>query len=177
MNFIETGLRGAYMIDVQKVKDERGFFARAWCQKEFEAHGLNTDARQCNLAQSRYKGTLRGLHYQVEPHAEDKLVLCINGAIYDVMLDLRPESPTYGRWKAFELSRENRRMLFIPKGLANGYQALTDDAEVLYQVSCDYHPASERAVRWNDPAFGIEWPISPPTLISEKDRSIPDFWR
>lgn len=175
MKFTETGLAGAYVIDIRKIQDERGFFARAWCHQEFEAQGLNTEDRQCNLAQIHKRGTLRGMHYQVEPHAEDKLVRCIHGAIYDVMLDLRTNSPTYGQWKACELSRENRRMLFIPKGFAHGYQALTDDAEVLYEVSADYHPAAEKAVRCNDPAFGIEWPISPPTVISDKDSSIPDF--
>jgi dTDP-4-dehydrorhamnose 3,5-epimerase len=176
MRFTETPIDGAWLIDVEPRGDDRGFFARAWCQNEFDAHGLTTGFVQCNLASSRWRGTLRGLHYQAEPHGEVKLARCIRGAIFDAIVDLRPGSSTYLRWFGAELSAENHRSLYVPAGCAHGYQALTDDCEVLYPVSAFYAPESERGVRWNDPAFGIEWPIEADHM-SAKDRSWPDFSR
>ena len=175
MIFTETKLKGAFIIDIERREDERGFFARAWCQKEFEAHGLNTRWVQANLAFSKKKGTLRGLHFQVGPYEEIKLMRCIRGAIYDVILDLRSESPTYMQWLGVELTADNHKMLYVPEGFAHGYQSLADNTEVFYPVSQFYTPGSERGVRWNDPAFGIEWPVTQNAILSEKDKSWPDF--
>ncbi len=175
MIFTETTLKGAFVIELEKIEDSRGFFARAWCQKEFEKHGLNPRLVQCNLSYNRQKGTLRGMHYQVEPHKESKLVRCIRGAIYDVIIDLRPASSTYGRWVGVELSAENRKMLYVPEGFAHGFQTLEDDTEAFYQVSEFYSPALERGVRWNDPSFRVEWPAVEKRIISDKDRSWPDY--
>jgi dTDP-4-dehydrorhamnose 3,5-epimerase len=173
MIFRETELPGAYVIEPEAIEDFRGFFARAWCRREFEAHGLNPDLAQVNLAFSRKKNTLRGMHYQVDPFAEAKSVRCLRGAIYDVVIDLRPDSPTFRRWTAVELTAENRRMFYIPEGFAHGYQTLTDDAEVLYQVSQFYAPECERGIRWNDPAFAVKWPEADRRIISEKDAGWP----
>jgi dTDP-4-dehydrorhamnose 3,5-epimerase len=174
MTFNEADIPGVFTIGLDRMADERGWFARAWCASEFRAHGLAAPPVQCNISYSRRRGTLRGMHYQVPPHAEDKLVRVTHGAIYDVAVDLREESPTYRRWRGFELTRGNAMMLFVPKGIAHGFLTLTDDAEVFYLVTASYTREAERGVRWNDPAFGIEWPIEP-VVISERDRSHPDF--
>ncbi len=174
MIFTETKLKGVCIIEPERLEDERGFFARTFCAKEFEARGLNPRMVQCSISFNKKKGTLRGMHYQAEPHAEDKVVRCTAGAIYDVAVDLRPESPTFKQWVAAELSASNRKMLYIPAGFAHGFQTLTDNSEVFYQMSEFYHPESARGVRWNDPAFRIVWPSENPT-ISPKDRNILDF--
>jgi dTDP-4-dehydrorhamnose 3,5-epimerase len=155
------------------VADERGFFARTWCAEEFHTYGLSSSLAQCSISYNKCRGTLRGLHFQAEPHAEAKLVRCTAGAIYDVILDLRPASDTYGKWFAVELTATNRKTLYIPEGLAHGFQTLVDDTEVFYQMSVNFHLESVRGVRWNDPLFGIEWPVHDPT-ISQRDRSFPD---
>ncbi len=175
MNFHETKLKGAFVIELERKEDERGFFARAWCQKEFEAHGLNRNLVQANVSYNRKRGTLRGLHYQVAPHEEAKLVRCFRGAIYDVIVDLRPDSPTYLRWIGVELTAENRCMLYVPEGFAHGFQTLEDDTEVFYQVSQFYTPGAERGVRWDDPTFAIEWPAAKRRVISVKDQNWPLF--
>jgi len=175
MKFTETKLKGAYIIEPERLEDERGFFARTFCQKEFEAHGLNSSLVQCSISYNKRKGTLRGMHYQVAPNAEVKLVRCTKGAIYDVIIDLRSDSPTFCQWISVELNIENHRMLYIPEGFPHGFQTLEDDTEVFYQMS-EYH-ASEyaRGVRWNDPVFGIEWPENTKIIISEMDLSYPLF--
>ena len=174
MKFSPTALVGAYVIDIEPVADERGFFVRSWCREEFARHGLNPDLAQCSISFNKKRGTLRGMHYQAKPHEETKVVRCTRGAIYDVIVDLRPESSTFRKWIAVELSADNRRMLYIPAGLAHGFQSLTDDTEVFYQISAPYHPESACGVRWDDPAFGIEWPVME-RVISDKDRQYPDF--
>ncbi|HID62784.1 MAG TPA: dTDP-4-dehydrorhamnose 3,5-epimerase [Anaerolineae bacterium] len=175
MIFKETNLKGAFIIEMEPIRDNRGFFARAWCQKEFEAHGLITSFVQANITFSPKKGTLRGLHYQIAPHEEIKLVRCTRGAIYDVIIDLRPESPTYRQWLGTELTADNRKMIYIPGGFAHGYQILIDDTEVFYQVGQFYAPEHERGIRWDDPAFEIDWPIASPLILSEKDKRWPDY--
>jgi dTDP-4-dehydrorhamnose 3,5-epimerase len=175
MIFGTTKLQDAYIIDLQKHGDDRGFFARAWCENEFQEHGLRPEWVQANLAYSARKGTLRGLHYQAAPYGEAKLIRCIRGAIYDVIVDLRPDSPTYMGWLGMELSADNRRALYVPEGFAHGYQTLMDDTEVFYPVSQFYTPGAERGVRWNDPAFSIEWPLTEGLTLSEKDKNWPDF--
>jgi len=177
MIFIETKLPGAYIIEIEPIRDERGFFARAWCQREFRGKGLITTMAQSNLSLSGKKGTLRGMHYQVAPYEEVKLLKCIRGGIYDVIIDLRPDSPTFEQWMGVELSAENRKMLYVPQGFAHGFQTLRDDTEVFYQVSEFYHPAAERGIRWNDPAFGIQWAETEVTVMSEKDQNWPDYAR
>jgi dTDP-4-dehydrorhamnose 3,5-epimerase len=174
VKFSPMALAGACIIDIEPVPDERGFFARSWCREEFARHGLNPDLAQCSISFNKKRGTLRGMHYQAKPHEETKVVRCTRGAIYDVIVDLRPESPTFRKWVAVELSADNRRMLYIPAGLAHGFQSLTDDTEVFYQISAPYHPESARGARWDDPAFGIEWPVAE-RVISDKDRQYPDF--
>jgi dTDP-4-dehydrorhamnose 3,5-epimerase len=174
MKFIEMELKGAYLVEPEFLEDERGFFARTWCRKEFEQYGLNVDWVQCNISYNKRKGTLRGMHYQVAPHAEAKLVRCTMGAIYDVIIDLRPDSKTYCHWISTELSAENREMIYIPQGFANGFQTLVDHSEVFYQMSAFFAPEYARTVRWNDPQFNIRWPEAERT-ISEKDRMIEDF--
>ena len=174
MHFRETPLKGAYLIDLDKKGDDRGFFARFFCMKEFAQHGLVSQFVQLNNSLSAEKGTLRGLHYQLAPKGEDKLVRCIRGSLYDVILDLRQGSPTFGKWFGAELSAENRTMMYVPKGFAHAFLTLSDDAEALYMVSEYYAPELERGVRWNDPKFDIKWPIKP-TIISDKDRNHPDF--
>ena len=175
MLFKETEIPGAYIVELQKFEDERGFFARGWCQKEFGDHGLSTQIAQVNISYNRHKHTLRGFHYQLHPHQEDKLLRCTQGAVCDVMIDLRPESPTYKRHIIVTLSGDNHRMLQVPKGCANAFLTLEDETEVTYLVSEFYAPASERGVRWNDPAFAIRWPIAEPAVISDKDRGWPDY--
>jgi len=172
MLFTETKLKGAFIIEPERLKDARGFFARIWCQREFETHRLNPRLVQCNISFNRKKGTLRGMHYQAIPHAEAKLVRCTMGTIYDVILDLRSESATFKKWVAVELTAENRKMLYIPEGLAHGFQTLVDNTEVFYQMSEFYHAESAHGVRWDDPAFAIEWPL-PVTWIDEKDLDYP----
>ncbi len=174
MRFVETPVKGAYVIDLEPVQDARGFFARAWCQNELESRGLVGRVAQSNLSFNVAKGTLRGLHYQVAPHEEVKFIRCIAGSIFDVIVDLRPDSPTFRAWFGVELSAENRKMLYVPKGFAHGYQTLVDLAEVFYLTSEFYAPKHERGVRWNDPAFGICWPL-PPVAISARDQAFPDF--
>jgi dTDP-4-dehydrorhamnose 3,5-epimerase len=174
MIFTETKLKGAFIIEPERLEDERGFFARTWCQREFEAHGLNPRLAQCSISFNKRRGTLRGMHYQVAPYEEARLVRCTMGAIYDVIIDLRPHSPTSKHWISTELTAENRRMLYIPEGLAHGFQTLENNTEVFYQMSEFYHPDHARGVRWNDPAFRIVWP-SDVIVISDKDREYPDF--
>jgi dTDP-4-dehydrorhamnose 3,5-epimerase len=174
MFFTETELAGAYIIDLDRREDNRGFFARTWAQEEFEAHGLNTRVVQANMSYNHTRGTLRGMHYQRAPYAETKLVRCVQGAIYDVIIDLRPESATYKRWIGVELTAQNRRALYIPEGFAHGFQTLTDNSDVTYQVSEFYTPGAEGGIRYTDPAFEIKWPLEV-TVISEKDKQWPDF--
>jgi dTDP-4-dehydrorhamnose 3,5-epimerase len=174
MKFTETALRGAYIVEPEPAPDERGFFARTWCQEEFAAQGLSSDLAQCNISFNRERGVLRGLHYQQAPHAEAKLVRCTRGAIFDVIVDLRPDSATYTRWTAVELQADNYRMLYIPEGFAHGFQTLLPATEVFYQMSEPYHAESARGVRWDDPVFAITWPPGP-RIISAKDRQYPDF--
>jgi dTDP-4-dehydrorhamnose 3,5-epimerase len=172
--FRETELPGAFVIELQKCEDERGFFARSWCQKEFEARGLNPRTVQCNVSFNKLKGTLRGMHYQVVPCAEAKLVRCTRGAICDVIIDLRRESVTYKQHVSEVLSSNNYKALFIPEGFAHGFQTLEDDSEVFYQMSAYYSPEHQRGLRYNDPAFKINWPIDV-TMISDRDRNYEDF--
>jgi len=169
MIFTETALRGAFIIDLEKREDERGFFARAFCQREFEAHGLKPVIAQANIGFNRRKGTVRGMHFQYPPVAETKLVRCSRGAIVDIIVDLRPESPTYLQHVAVELTAENRRGIFIPERFAHGYQALDDDTETTYHVGEFYAPGSEGGLLYNDPALGLTWPL-PVSVISEKDQ-------
>lgn len=174
MLFTETHLKGAFIIEIEKLDDNRGFFARSWCRNEFNAHGLASSVVQANVSSNKKKGTLRGMHYQLAPHEETKLVRCTRGAIYDVIVDLRPASPTYARWVGVELTAENYRMLYVPENFAHGFQTLEDDTEVTYQVSQFYAPGSESGIRWDDPAFSIEWPIEV-RVISDKDKRWPDY--
>jgi dTDP-4-dehydrorhamnose 3,5-epimerase len=174
MKFIETELGGAFLIDPERLEDERGFFARTWCQKEFQQYGIDVNWVQCNISYNSRRGTLRGMHYQIAPCAEAKLVRCSMGAIYDVIIDLRPDSKSYCKWISAELSAENRKMIYIPQGFAHGFQTLVDHTEVFYQMSAFYAPQYSRAVRWNDPHFNIHWPEADRTM-SEKDQRIEDF--
>lgn len=176
MIFKESYLKGAYVIELEKLQDERGFFARAWCQREFEIHGLTARIAQANISHNVKRGTLRGMHYQAAPHEEAKLVRCTKGAIYDVIVDLREGSPTYLHWIGVELAADGHRLLYVPEHFAHGFQTLEDDTEVTYQVTQFYTPASERGIRWDDPAIGIEWPLMP-SVISKKDQGWPDFVR
>lgn len=175
MRFVELPLRGAYVIEPDVREDERGGFARTWCHEEFALHGMPVSWVQASLAINKQRGTLRGLHYQAAPHAEAKLIRCTRGAVHDVLVDLRPTSPTYLRWTVVELSADNRRAVFIPEEFAHGYQTLTDDAELHYLMSEAYYPDFARGIRWNDPALGIVWPACRTRLISERDRSFPDY--
>jgi dTDP-4-dehydrorhamnose 3,5-epimerase len=170
-----TELDGTFVIELEPIEDERGFFARAWCREEFEEHGLETEIEQCNVAFNRRSGTLRGLHFQRPPHAETKIVRCTSGALYDVVVDLRSGSPTYLQWIAVTLTAENRLALYIPAGLAHGYQTLRDDTEASYLHSTRYAPDSAAGVLWNDPAFVIEWPEADDRVISERDRLWPAY--
>jgi dTDP-4-dehydrorhamnose 3,5-epimerase len=175
MIFSETALPGAYVIDLERIEDERGFFARAWCERELTEHGLETRIAQSNVSFNKHKGTLRGMHFQRPPHQETKLIRCIRGGLFDVIIDLRPDSTGYKRWMGVELTADNRRMLYVPRGFAHGFQTLEDDTETFYMVSEFYTPEAEGGVRWDDPAFTVEWPLGPPTEISEKDQQWPDF--
>jgi dTDP-4-dehydrorhamnose 3,5-epimerase len=172
MRLIETPLSGVWVIELEELGDERGWFARTFDSDEFRARGLNPDVVQCNASFNHRAGTVRGMHYQADPHGESKLVRCVRGAIFDVAVDLRPDSPTYRGWHGVELSAENRLAFYIPAGLAHGFQTLTDGSEVLYQMGNPYVPEASRGVRWDDPAFGIEWPEPDgERIISEKDRA------
>jgi dTDP-4-dehydrorhamnose 3,5-epimerase len=173
MRFTPTPLRDAYVVELEKIEDERGYFARTWCEREFGEHGLDNRLVQCSASFNARKGTLRGLHYQVAPHAETKLVRCTRGAIFDVIVDLRPSSPTFLKWFGAELTAENGRMLHIPRGFAHGFQTVSDNSEIFYQMSAFWEPAAGRGVRWNDPLLGVRWPLEV-TVISEKDRLYPD---
>lgn len=172
MKFTETPVSGAYVVEIEPLEDERGFFARSWCSREWERRGLNSRIAQCNISFNQQKGTLRGLHYQVKPHEEAKLIRCTSGMIYDVILDLRDGSGNFLRWFGVELNDQNRRMLYVPEGVAHGFVTLADRSEVLYQMSFPHAPESARGIRWNDPAFGIVWPLEP-RWMSERDASFP----
>lgn len=174
MKFIETPLKGAYTIHLEQRGDDRGFFARSFCIEEFDAAGLRRDVVQINNSFSRDKGTLRGMHYQLAPRAEDKIVRCVRGSLLDVIVDLRSESPTFLRHFKIELSADNRTALYVPKGFAHGFVTLEDNTEVFYLVTEFYAPESERGIRYNDPGLGIEWPTEP-VVISEKDENWPAF--
>jgi dTDP-4-dehydrorhamnose 3,5-epimerase len=172
----ETRLAGAFVIEIEPLRDERGFFARTFDRELLERHGLAADVIQSSVSFNERAGTLRGMHYQAEPHGEEKLVRCTRGAVLDVIVDLRPESPTYCEWLAVELDERSRRALYIPRGIAHGFQTLADSSELLYQMSTPYVPGAGRGVRWDDPAFGIEWPEPPAgRIMSERDRTYPDF--
>lgn len=174
MIFTELALPDVRVVELEPHRDERGFFARAWCRREFEEAGLETRVAQCNLSFNRRRGTLRGMHFQAPPMEEVKLVRCVRGALLDVVVDLRPDSPTFGEHAAVELTAENRRALYVPRGFAHGFQTLQDDTEIYYQMSEFHSPEHARGYRFDDPAFGIEWPVHPP-VVKEKDRAWPDF--
>jgi dTDP-4-dehydrorhamnose 3,5-epimerase len=174
MEFTETSLKGAWLIRLKKNEDERGYFARAWCREEFARHGLNPDMVQLNTGFSRRRGTVRGMHFQVAPNAEAKLIRCVRGAIYDVIVDLRQESPTFRKWLGVEVTADNGLMVYCPEGFAHGYQTLLDDTETYYLTSAPYAPAAARGVRHDDPAFGIKWPL-PITIVSLADQGWPAF--
>lgn len=174
MKFTETSLTGAYLIDLEKRGDERGFFARFYCEREFSEHGLATKFVQVNNSLSAQRGTLRGMHYQLPPSGEVKIVRCVRGSLFDVIVDLRPRSPTYLQWFGAELTAENRTMMYVPVGFAHGFLTTSDDAEALYLVSAFYAPNDERGMRWNDPRVGIQWPLEP-AVVSAKDGAHPDF--
>lgn len=174
MIFSKTKLNGVFVVEPEKIEDARGFFARCFCQKEFESTGLNPRIAQCNISYNKKRGTLRGMHYQSMPMAEDKLVRCTRGAIYDVIVDLRSDSVTYCKWISIELNEHNYKAVYIPKGLAHGFLTLEDDSEVFYQMSEFFEPSCARGIRWNDPAFNIKWPLEY-LIISEKDKSYKDF--
>ena len=174
MEFTETKLKGAFVIDIKRLEDERGFFARTFCKKEFEEHGLNPDLVQANLSFNHRKGTLRGLHYQKDPHQEAKLVRCARGALYDVIVDLRPASSTYKEWIGVELKADEYRMLYVPEDFAHGFITLQDHTEAVYQVSQFYTPGAEQGIRYDDPMFNISWPMEP-EVISDKDSNWEPF--
>ena len=170
MRFLDTELAGALIIDVDLVEDERGFFARTLCHRDFHERGLHTEYVQQSISHNRRRGGLRGVHFQTDPHAETKLVRCIAGSLYDLIVDLRPKSPTFGRWQAFELTARNRRMLYIPEGFGHGFQTLEDDTDVFYQMSAYYDSSAAGGVRWDDPFFAFEWPCEV-TAISARDQT------
>jgi dTDP-4-dehydrorhamnose 3,5-epimerase len=174
MRFVEMGVAGAYIIEPERREDDRGFFARVWCERELEERGLNPRVAQVNLQFTHRAGSIRGLHFQIAPRQEAKIVRCTAGALFDVMVDLRPGSPTRGRWAGVELAAETRRMTYVPEGCAHGYQTLTDNTEAYYHTSDFYAPELCRGVRYDDPAFGIRWPL-PVTNISDPDRAWPDY--
>lgn len=174
MRLLAVPIPGAYVIELEPIVDKRGFFARTWCEQEFRQFGLNAHIAQCSISFNTRRGTLRGMHYQDRPYAETKLIRCPAGGIYDVIVDLRPGSPTYRKWFAIELTSANHKMLYVPECVAHGFQTLADHTEVLYQISDPYQPECGRGVRWDDPLFGIEWPIQE-IVISQRDRTFPDF--
>jgi dTDP-4-dehydrorhamnose 3,5-epimerase len=170
MIFRETALKGAYIVELERFTDDRGHFARAWCRDEFAKHGIDTVFVQANVSVNPVRGTLRGLHFQLPPHGEVKMVRCVRGAVYDVAVDVRPGSPTFGKWFGVELTQDNFLMSYIPDGFAHGFQSLVEDSEVNYLVSNFYSPAASTGLRYDDPALGIDWPL-PVTRISERDRT------
>jgi dTDP-4-dehydrorhamnose 3,5-epimerase len=174
MIFKETKLKGAFVIEPERLCDSRGFFSRTFCEREFIQHGLNPRVVQCNVSFNRKKGTLRGIHHQIAPHQEDKLIRCTNGSIYDVIIDLRSESSTFKEWFSVELNSENKKMIYVPMGFSHGFMTLKDNTEVFYQMSEFYYPEYNRGIRWNDPTFKIVWPEKI-SFISEKDMNFPDF--
>ena len=175
LKFIPAALEGAYIIDIDQLEDERGFFARSWCADVLRAQDLVSNLAQCSVSFNEKRGTLRGMHYQGEPYQETKIVRCTTGSIYDVIVDMRPESATFKQWLSVELSAVNRRMIYVPVGFAHGFQSLMDNTEVFYMVSEFYQPEFSRSVRWNDPQFGIDWPHEEHRVISSRDRDYPDF--
>ena len=175
MRFTRTDIPGAVIVELQKFEDERGYFARGWCSREFAEQGLPDKFVQMNISYNRHSHTLRGFHYQIAPYGEDKLLRCIRGGVFDVVIDLRPDSPTYKQHICLDMTAKNQRMLLVPKGCANAFLTMEDETEATYLVSEPYQPTAERGVRWNDPAFGIKWPIDTPAVISAKDRSWPDY--
>lgn len=174
MIFHETELNGAFIVDLERKQDDRGYFARSWCQREFEAIGLDARLVQCSISHNLRRGTLRGMHYQLAPFEETKLVACPRGAVYDVIVDIRPASPTFKRWLAVELNEENGRSIYVPAGIAHGFQTLRDDSLVSYQMSDFFQPEMARGVRYDDPVLAIEWPISDP-IVSKRDRELPSL--
>jgi dTDP-4-dehydrorhamnose 3,5-epimerase len=174
MTITESDIPGAYLIDLEPIRDPRGFFARTFCAKTFADYGMTTTVRQCNLSLNTDRGTLRGMHYQDVPHQEAKLIRCTRGRFYDVCLDLRPDSPMFTQWVGVTLSAENRRALYVPEGCAHGFLTLENDTEIYYQISADYAPAAQRGVRYDDPAFGIEWP-GEIRNVKPRDAAYPDF--
>lgn len=174
MIITETKLKGAFIIDVERIEDERGFFGRSFCKKEFEKYGLNTNIVQINVSNNKRRGTLRGMHMQISPYGETKLIRCTRGAIYDVIIDMRPDSETFKQWIGMELSADNNRMFYVPEDFAHGFITLQDNTDVTYQITEFFTPAAERGFRWNDPAFSIIWPFEP-LVVSEKDKSHPFF--
>jgi dTDP-4-dehydrorhamnose 3,5-epimerase len=175
MIFTETKIPGLVIINYDVFPDDRGLFAITWAEKDFAARGLETHISQCNVSVNKARGTIRGLHFQADPFAEAKIVRTTRGAIFDVAVDLRRDSPTFRQWVGVELSATNHRQLYLPPGCAHGYQTLTEDAEIVYFVSAPYSPPHQRGVRWNDPAFDIEWPLGPPDVIHPRDAAYPDF--
>ncbi len=174
MIFFRLPLEGVFLIEPERKEDERGFFARTFCQREFEAQGLTFSVRQCSVSFNKKRGTLRGMHFQREPYQETKLIRCTQGAIYDVVIDLRPQSPTFRKWAAAELTAENHHLLYVPEGFAHGFLTLAPATEIFYQISEFYRPDHAAGVRWDDPVFGIDWP-APVHVISARDRTYPDF--
>jgi len=174
VQFIPAQLAGAYLIELEAYHDERGYFMRTWCRRELSEQGLNADLVQCSLSHNRRRGTVRGMHYQRPPHGETKIVRCSRGAIFDIIIDLRPDSPTHQRWQGFELTAENHRMLYIPPGMAHGFITLVDDSDVAYMMSDWHEPSSAAGVRWNDPQFDVRWPI-PVAVIADRDKNYPDY--
>jgi dTDP-4-dehydrorhamnose 3,5-epimerase len=177
MKFVELEIPGVWVVEPDVFPDERGAFTRAWVADEFQARGLETAIAQGSLTTNHRRGTVRGMHYQASPFEEVKLVRAVRGAVYDVAVDLRPDSPTYCRWVGVELSAKNQHSLYLPRGIAHGYQTLTDEADIFYFVSAPYTPSHQRGVRWDDPSFGITWPLGPPALIHPRDASYPDYAR
>ncbi len=175
MKFTKLSLEGAYIIEIEPFNDERGFFARSWCQKEFKEHGLDARLVQCNISFNKHRGTLRGMHYQSKPQEEAKLIRCTRGSIYDVIIDLRQDSKTYKKWVSIELDSINRKMIYVPEGFAHGFVTLEDNTEVFYQVSEFYNPKYYKGIRWNDQSFNIQWPINENLIISKQDKSWEDF--
>ena len=174
MIFSETKLKGAYVIELEKKEDERGFFARSWDKEEFEKHGLKSKILQCNVSFNKMKGTLRGMHYQRSPNKEAKLVRCTSGKIFDVIIDLRKNSETFKEWFSVELSQDNSKMIYVPESFAHGFQTLEDNSEVFYQISEEYMPKFSSGIKWNDKTFNIKWPLEP-TFMSSKDKGYPNF--
>lgn len=175
MKFLETSIAGVFVVELEPANDSRGMFARTYCRQEFKAAGLPFELEQSSTSFNRKQFTVRGMHYQIAPHVEQKLVRCTSGELFDVLVDIRPESPTYRKWISVNLSAENRRMVFIPAGIAHGYQTLVDNTEILYMIDTPFEPSHYRGVRWDDPAFGIQWPSRENVTISDRDASYEAF--